>query len=416
MNCSNKMIIFGSGKIGGEALDFLGKENIWCFCDNNPRVAGTERYEKNVISFAELRERYHDAVVVIAAGESDSYCIAKQCEENGVPDYIAYQFVKNRFPELEREELCNYLANAANRADIRKAMYLAKAEKLQAQVDYFKSHADIRSMKPATGKMRRRQLDYVQAALEFFEKISSLEIRPILDAGNLLGYVRHNGFIPWDDDMDFALLREDYRKLKAFCQKHVYEQQEFFNRDKVNGQKRIADGMQDYYWCNMYHYFCVMRHYPDQPDIFIEFFSLDYYADSYSFEELRKLTREVKEKMNRFDSVAEKIEVVETALLENSHNTVQESNQIFFGLDNVLSMFDPYPKAQYIPKNVLLPLKRVRFEGGDFWIPNEPEEFLKYQFENIWEFPDDVGCPRHSEMDEKDEETESINNYAVSEQ
>jgi len=389
-----KMIIFGSGDYGKRALDFLGNENIFCFCDNDPSKVGTKRYGKDVISFGELRSEHSDAIIMIAVYEiQTAYKIAGQCEKNSIQDYLFYGFPAEMYEE--RGHALSLIDDSESRMKIRQELYQKRIGLLEDQVAYFKQHADIRRMSPATGTFRERQLNTVKIASKFWKGVSSLGIKPILDWGSLLGYVRHNGFIPWDDDMDFSLIRDEYDRLKEYCREHIYTVEEFFGRKK-DVEKCITPGMEDYYWNDHIDQLTISRQCAEVHSGF-DVFSLEYYADGYTLEELRKFAAKVWHDFVGAHSFEEKERCMEAARMENEHNTAVESDNIYFGIDNVgMLLSSQYHRGGWIPKGVVFPLKEALFEGEHFWVPNDPEEFLKYDYEDIWNFPEDVGLSKHN--------------------
>lgn len=61
--------------------------------------------------------------------------------------------------------------------------------------------------------LKEHQEVLIELLTEFDRVCRDNDIKYMLFAGSALGAVRHQGFIPWDDDLDIALLRDEYDKL-----------------------------------------------------------------------------------------------------------------------------------------------------------------------------------------------------------
>lgn len=67
--------------------------------------------------------------------------------------------------------------------------------------------------------LREVQLFELQSLKDITEFCDNNNITYILSSGNLLGAVRHGGFIPWDDDVDIDMPLSDYKKFIRIAQK-----------------------------------------------------------------------------------------------------------------------------------------------------------------------------------------------------
>lgn len=70
---------------------------------------------------------------------------------------------------------------------------------------------------------RALQLNELEILQEFKRVCKANHLEYYLTAGTLLGAVRHQGFIPWDDDIDVAMPRRDFEKLALLCRSHLKE-------------------------------------------------------------------------------------------------------------------------------------------------------------------------------------------------
>jgi lipopolysaccharide cholinephosphotransferase len=111
-------------------------------------------------------------------------------------------------------------------------LLLDKLDKYQTSIMSVLSLSNpITEYPPAQGTLRKIQLAKTNVLFAFDRFCKENGMRYWLHGGTLLGAVRHGGFIPWDDDTDVGMMREDFDRFIKI----------------VSGMPQ--NGKIQYYWC-----------------------------------------------------------------------------------------------------------------------------------------------------------------------
>ncbi|MBR6722891.1 LicD family protein [bacterium] len=266
------------------------------------------------------------------------------------------------------------------RVSIRKKNYYLLKE-LEYQRALIINNLNITELKPAIGRLRETQLSCIEILKKVKQICKEHNLDYWLDSGTLLGAVRHKGFIPWDNDIDICMLRDDYEKILPLLIAEFENDDNFYVRERDlklnNFQIRIRNKVKN---------------------IGLDIFPVDYYTKSeLSLGDKIRITKRIKlatkklEKKYNHKKISDlkTIRKAKRELLSIQKDVILDNQEcncktpaLFFGID--------YPsdaKELIFENNMVFPLKEIIFEGEMYSCPNNTDAYLKNFYTNYMDWP-----------------------------
>lgn len=245
-------------------------------------------------------------------------------------------------------------------------------------------HNSLRAeFNPDGSDLRRQQMRMLDILLYIDKVCKEHNIKYWLSSGTMLGAVRHGGFIPWDDDLDIEMMREDYLKFeKIFKETDDYVLQTHKNDfcymmpyAKVRDKHSV---LEEHYGGNVYKY----------KGCFVDIFPMEYTHKCMNF-----LTYGLVWALRKY--------IVPRYNITSQNTLLRLIKSCTFGIMSIIRVLDkivPGKEFRYTygtwcyrenrKIDEILPLSTVEFEGYDFPAPADADAYLSRLYGEYMNIPD----------------------------
>ena len=244
----------------------------------------------------------------------------------------------------------------------------------------------------------------LEILVEFDRICREHDIPYFLDSGTALGAIRHGGFIPWDDDIDVGMMREDYEKFLSIAPKELnskYFLQTLetdpecpclFAKIRKNGtvyQENNKTGMKMHMgiWIDIFPFDYISNSQTEQSQLIAKGKK---YKNLFMLQKIPHVYARGKQNALRFYSKAVirklshlLLKVIPANYYVNKINNIIEQGKT--SKDYVTCYYYGNPIVWRTDK--LIPVGRIMFEGKEFLSVRDSDYYLKVQYGDYMQLP-----------------------------